>query len=84
MPASAAAPVQEQLPGVPQLADQNRGVVTNFNSLTNGVIQFQIDVRVDLKEISGWRPDRIAAFFSGIAQVVAAKGQLEKNVSGDS
>lgn len=67
------------------LAERGHGVATSFNSsLASGVIQFNIDVRVDLKEMSGWRPDRIAAFFSGIAQVVAAKGALEKNVSGDS
>jgi hypothetical protein len=60
------------------------GIRTVFNtSPTAGVIEFQVNVRVDMREIGSWRPDRIAAFFSGIAQVVAAKGALEKNVSGD-
>lgn len=78
-------PASAELAVAPDPVPQGAGVQTMYNqSLTSGVIQFQINVRVDLKEISGWRPERIAAFFSGIAQVVAAKGQLERNVSGDS
>ena len=33
------------------------------------MVQFDVSVRVDMKEFAGWKPDRIAAFFSGIAQV---------------
>ena len=44
-------------------------------------MQFHVSVRVDMKEFSGWQPDRIAAFFGGIAQVLAAKGTVEKEAS---
>jgi len=31
-----------------------------------------------MAEFAGWDPARITAFFGGIAQVLAAKGQLER------
>jgi len=34
-----------------------------------GAIEFNIAVRVTMDESSDWRPDRIAAFFGGVAQV---------------
>lgn len=55
-------------------------VRTGFQS-TEGIVQFHVDVRVDMAELSGWRPDRIAAFFSGLAQVLAAKGGVEEGGS---
>ena len=39
-----------------------------------GGVQFRIDVSVDMAEMAGWDADRIAAFFAGVAQVLAAKG----------
>ncbi len=47
--------------------------------IAGGVVQFQVSVRVDMAELANWNPDRIAAFFSGIAQVLAAKGSLERD-----
>jgi len=44
-----------------------------------GTVQFHVSVRVDMAEFAGWEASRITAFFSGIAQVLAAKGALEKN-----
>ena len=44
-------------------------------------IAFDISVRVDMTEIAGWEPARISAFFSGIAQVIAAKGAMERDLS---
>jgi hypothetical protein len=44
---------------------------------TEGVIQFQVSVKVSMAELSGWSADRITAFFSGVAQVMAAKGKIE-------
>ncbi|MGJ4992902.1 hypothetical protein ACQR0Z_00695 [Bradyrhizobium sp. HKCCYLS3077] len=41
----------------------------------HGAINFQIAVDVDLAEMRDWTPERIAAFFSGIAQVIAAKNR---------
>jgi hypothetical protein len=31
-----------------------------------------------MSELASWEPDRTASFFSGVAQVLAAKGALEK------
>jgi hypothetical protein len=43
-----------------------------------GGVTFQIGVQVDLAELRGWDADRIASFFAGMAQVLAAKGGLER------
>jgi hypothetical protein len=57
-------------------------VVTSFAAPTEGIVQFHVSVRVDMGEFKGWAPERIAAFFGGIAQVLAAKGKVEESVSG--
>lgn len=41
---------------------------------TQGAVQFSISVKVDMAELAGWQPDRIAKFFEGISKVLAAKG----------
>jgi hypothetical protein len=56
-------------------------VATAFMAPTEGVIQFHVSVKVDMKEFAGWQPDRIARFFSGIAEVLAAKGNVEKSMA---
>lgn len=61
---------------------QKSAVTTAFTQPTEGTVQFHVSVRVDMQEFAGWRPDRIASFFSGIAQVLAAKGEVEKKASG--
>jgi hypothetical protein len=38
-----------------------------------GGVNFQIDVHVDMADMASWAPERIAALFAGIAQVLAAK-----------
>lgn len=38
-----------------------------------GRITLHIDVSISTAELSGWSPDRIAAFFAGIGQLVRAK-----------
>lgn len=59
-----------------------KGSVTSaFSQAPEGIVQFHISVKVDMGEFAGWRPDRIAAFFGGIAQVLAAKGAIEKDAS---
>ena len=50
---------------------------SNFHQQPEGLVQFAVSVRVDMSELSTWSPDRIAAFFGGIAQVLAAKGKVE-------
>lgn len=60
----------------------SRGAIaTTFSAPTEASIRFQIDVNVKMDEMSGWTPDRIAAFFAGIGQVMAAKGAMEKKVT---
>ncbi len=41
-----------------------------------GVIEFSVSIRVKTEEIAGWSAERISAFFSGFAQVLAAKGAM--------
>lgn len=56
-------------------------VATSFTQPTLGVVKFNVSVNVDMSEFAGWQADRIAAFFAGIAQVLAAKGMIEKDSS---
>lgn len=53
-------------------------VQTAFSQAPEGKVQFFVNINVDMAEISRWSPDRIAAFFAGLAQVLAAKGSIEK------
>ena len=38
-----------------------------------GSCQLQLDITVNFGEMNAWSPERIAAFFNGLAQVIAAK-----------
>lgn len=40
----------------------------------SGKIQINVSIDVDMTQLAVWQPDRIASFFAGIAQVIAAKG----------
>lgn len=62
----------------PEKAPAKPLVSTAYAQPTEGVVQFHVSVRVDMSEFAGWQADRIATFFSGIAQVLAAKGTIEK------
>lgn len=64
-----------------ETASPRNSVSTAFLTPTEGVVQFHVSVKVDMAEFAGWKPERIAAFFSGIAQVLAAKGNVEKEAS---
>jgi len=53
------------------------------NELGNGtgstpqnLVSFSVSMDVSMEEISKWEPDRISAFFAGLAQVLAAKKGL--------
>lgn len=63
--------------------DQQRqsAVSTSYVNATAGLVQFNISVKVDMQEMAAWTPDRIQAFFAGIAQVLAAKGTVEGDVT---
>jgi hypothetical protein len=54
-------------------------VATGFTQTPEGAVNFHISIRVEMAEFAGWRPDRIAAFFNGIAAVLAAKANVEQS-----
>jgi hypothetical protein len=56
-------------------------VSSAFSQMAGGAVQFNVTVKVDMNEFAGWQPDRIAAFFHGIAEVLTAKGGMEKEAS---
>jgi hypothetical protein len=64
-------------------APARSGVSSAFTQMTGGMVQFNISVKVDMQEFSGWQPERITAFFAGLAQVLAAKGAVEQRSSGE-
>jgi len=57
------------------------GVATAFAQTAEGQIQFNVSFRVGMAEFAEWHADRIAAFFNGIAQVLAAKADVEKGAT---
>lgn len=73
---------EEEADTMPTPPPTRSSVTTAFSQPTEGTIQFHVSVRVDMSEFSGWPADRISAFFGGIAQVLAAKGNLEKTTTG--
>lgn len=50
-----------------------KGEEKQSGNSASGRIQINVSVDVDMAELSSWQPDRLSAFFSGIAQVLAAK-----------
>lgn len=62
----------EASPRVPKLS-------TAFAQMGEGAMRFNVSFTVDMAEMANWKADRIAAFFNGIAQVLAAKAEVEKN-----
>jgi hypothetical protein len=53
-------------------------VRTGFVASPAGGVSFNVNVNVDMSEFANWRPDRIQAFFRGMAEVLAAKADVEK------
>ena len=47
-----------------------------------GKFNLNISVEVDMAEFATWRPERIQAFFRGVAEVLAAKADVEKGGAG--
>lgn len=54
-------------------------VTTGFAQTPEGAVNFHISIRVEMAEFAGWKSDRIAAFFNGIAAVLAAKANVEQS-----
>lgn len=71
-------PPQPSAPGPAPKEVAKPQVTTAFAQAAEGRVAFNVSVIVDMAEFAGWQPDRITAFFGGIAQVLAAKGAIEK------
>ena len=54
-------------------------VMPSLFGTTEGQVQFNIAVKVNMGEFATWQADRIASFFGGIAQVLAAKAKVEQS-----
>lgn len=52
-----------------------RSTISNPAGPREGAISLDIGIQVDLAEMRDWSPDRITAFFGGIAQILAAKNK---------
>jgi len=62
----------------PPIGEPSKRVSPTFFGTTEGAVNFNVSVRVDMGEFASWKPERIAAFFNGMAQVLAAKADVEK------
>lgn len=62
----------------PPSGESSKRVAPTFFGTTEGAVNFNVSVRVDMGEFATWKPERIAAFFNGMAQVLAAKADVEK------
>lgn len=54
-------------------------VATSFTKLPEGVVRFNVNVEVTMSEFGTWRADRITAFFQGLAMVLSAKSDVERD-----
>lgn len=75
VPSDAPPAKQESAAAAPE---PSRKSIPSLFGTTEGAVNFNVSVRVDMAEFASWKPDRIAAFFSGMAQVLAAKADVEK------
>ncbi len=62
----------------PVVRDTQSTVVTGFSRTAGNKIQMSFSIEVDTTDIMNWEPSRITAFMAGVAQILAAKGALEK------
>jgi hypothetical protein len=63
---------------MPDPTPQGKSFMPPLFGTTGGKVEFNIAVKLDMTEFAGWQPENIAAFFNGIAQVLAAKAKGEK------
>lgn len=75
-PESASTPPKQETVNVGE--SMSKAMPSLFGT-TEGQVQFNIAVKVNMGEFATWQADRIAAFFSGIAQVLAAKAKVEQS-----
>lgn len=63
----------------PEIATQpKQNVATAYAASPEGGISFHISVKVNMEQFATWKPERITAFFAGIAQMLAAKAKIEE------
>ena len=62
----------------PPAAEPSKRVAPTFFGTTEGAVNFNVSVRVEMSEFKTWKPEVVAAFFNGMAQVLAAKAQLDR------
>jgi hypothetical protein len=68
----------EQRDSAPLTARSSSASTSTSFMTTEGAVQFHVSIRVTMQEMAGWTPDRISAFFAGLAQVLAAKKGAEE------
>jgi hypothetical protein len=67
--------VEPEVDPKPEPVNVSSTITPSNDSQRDGAISLDIRMSVSMTEIQGWSPDRISAFFAGIAQVLAAKNQ---------
>ena len=67
-----------QLASASIVETQVRTFAPSDNKNRTGAIRLNVEIDVDTEEIAKWTPDRITSFMSGLAQVLAAKGEAAK------
>jgi hypothetical protein len=68
----------DQRDSAPLTARSSSASTSTSFMTTEGAVQFHVSIRVTMQEMAGWTPDRISAFFAGLAQVLAAKKGAEE------
>ncbi len=83
-PSEAPAPAPQPRVEEPREKEQsvNASRLNTSVQSTPGKFNLNISVEVDMAEFSTWRPERIQAFFRGVAEVLAAKADFEKGGAG--
>jgi hypothetical protein len=72
-------PKQDEPTTIPPADIRNNSGGENGNNRQKGEgVNFSIDVQINTQELATWSPDRIAAMFAGMAQVLAAKNPPRK------
>jgi hypothetical protein len=72
-PASFPEPAADHKEERPKDAALSQPATNSGPFMGRGSISLAVNIEVDMAEVATWRPERIAAFFSGLAAVVAAK-----------
>jgi hypothetical protein len=70
--------LSEELPAKDDDDDDDERLEEKPPILGGSGIRMAISFDVDMEEMSKWTPDRISAFMSGLAQVLSAKGNLDR------